>query len=164
MAQVRLLVIPPGADRDAEGVQPGHNWDLLDLGEAGDGSRVWLTTDHAHASDLCDDDVLSDPLALGRWIVEALNNRPRKVYAPRPTPEPVPYVAPDPTARDCGTCRHWAAVQDMDPAAPEDCTGVCQNSAAPWDTPKRRETHDAWAAAMNAGEEHPCHEFPEANR
>lgn len=241
MAHVRLLVIPNGQKEDAEGKGIGDNWEIAHLGDTATAS-VWLTTDHAHASDLCDDDVLNDPEVLGRFMVAALNGRPPlslyrqaarlwgadaqmlmlveecaelaqavlhlrrgrinkeilageladvqimieqamemfdlgplvaankalkldrlrdRVWKATPRREPpklVPHVPPDPCAKNCGTCKHWAAVVDMDPDDPDDTTGVCENPARPWDTPEREASHDAWAAAFRAGEEWPCHE------
>ncbi len=222
MAQVRLLVIPQGQKVDAEGKGHGSDWPLAHLGDS-DSGDVWLTTDHAHASDVCDDPDLSGTLALGKFIVAALNGRgwrwtrherppvgdlvlgwrggvpvlmalecdnpeqgvvwgvfdgvgglespehpperwrplpeppppPRAPYVP---PAPVPYVAPDLTARNCGTCRHWSAVVDMNRDDPDDTTGVCDNPARPWDTPEREKSHGHWSAALDAGEVWPCWE------
>lgn len=248
MAQVRLLVIPHGQDKDAEGKGHGSDWPLADLGHT-DTAHVTLTTDHAHASEVCDDDVVGNPESLGKFIVEALNNRPpvglyraaarlwgvdaqflmlaeecaeasvavlhlgrgrdgarealigeladlrvmveqvtcllgadadvqgayeakverllgrvrkadaeRRKANPPPPPKPLTYTPPDPTAKNCGTCRHWKQVLEQVPE-PEDTLGVCDNPTAPWQA--WREPDDAWAAAADSGDVRPCHEAKE---
>tara|TARA_R110000868_G_scaffold279747_1_gene539802 strand:- start:571 stop:840 length:270 start_codon:yes stop_codon:yes gene_type:complete len=75
MARVRLLSIPHGQDKDAEGIGHGDDWPLCDLGESGNGVHHWLTTDSARCSDVADDAVLNDPAELGAFMVDRLNLR-----------------------------------------------------------------------------------------
>jgi hypothetical protein len=96
MARVRLLSIPAGAKVDAEGKGYGDDWGpLADFGVDDAGTRHYLTTDHAHASDLCDDDVISDPATLGAFVVEALNGRGWRWTKHNPPPTDRDVLAAD---------------------------------------------------------------------
>lgn len=69
---VRALVIPPGAEEDAEGRGIGSDWLLGSLGQDLDGNTVYLTTDRLHGTDV--PGWLEDPARLAAVLVEAINS------------------------------------------------------------------------------------------
>lgn len=86
MGLVRLLSIPKGADKDAEGRGFGDDWQLLDLGQSEDGTRHYLTTDCVRASEFACIPGFHDPAEMGAWLVEQINAAKRDEW---------PHVIPE---------------------------------------------------------------------
>ena len=75
-AYARVLAIPEGAERDADGRGIGDDWLLADLGvDESDGKLVhfYVTTDRIHASELASFRIFQ-PKRFAEWIVETANN------------------------------------------------------------------------------------------
>jgi hypothetical protein len=70
MRRVRILRIPEGASKDAEGRGVGDDWLLAQFGRGDDGALYYLTTDGMHASDMVGVDL--SPRYLAELLEHAL--------------------------------------------------------------------------------------------
>lgn len=69
---VRVLAIPQGQDKDAEGRQLGDDWMLATLGYSEElRANIYLTTDRLRADE--EPAWLADPGAMARAIAAAIN-------------------------------------------------------------------------------------------
>lgn len=69
---LRVLAIPAGETKDADGRALGDDWHIAAFGQAPDGMHVTVTTDCLRASDMCDIEGLG-PLELATFLVERFN-------------------------------------------------------------------------------------------
>lgn len=70
MPYYRILALPEGEKRDAEGRALGDDWPIADLGEDDDGTHYWITTDQVQVSET---PALGDIAEQAAVMVAALN-------------------------------------------------------------------------------------------